>query len=240
MSICDSGAARSACSMRCWPRSPKPDAMRCLPRCATSCAFQPASSPLTRPPDSAASCVPINGTVSVGFTSCGSSASAAVWPTTWAWARRCRCWPCWRRGGNCGSETASAQEKRAQGPRAPWRRRSLVVVPKSLVFNWKQEAARFAPRLRVLDHTGVCAAGQRTLRGLRSRADHLRHAAQRCRRFQGRALRLRHSRRGAGDQERRLRVGQGRAAAARRTTASRSAARRSRITWASCGACSSS
>ena len=32
---------------------------------------------------------------------------------------------------------------------------SLVVMPKSLVFNWKQEAARFAPRLRVLDHTGV-------------------------------------------------------------------------------------
>jgi len=31
---------------------------------------------------------------------------------------------------------------------------SLVVVPKSLVFNWKQEAARFAPKLRVLDHTG--------------------------------------------------------------------------------------
>ncbi|MGA2711929.1 MAG: DEAD/DEAH box helicase [Bryobacteraceae bacterium] len=35
-------------------------------------------------------------------------------------------------------------------PRAP----SLVVVPKSLVFNWKQEAARFTPKLRVLDHTG--------------------------------------------------------------------------------------
>jgi len=31
---------------------------------------------------------------------------------------------------------------------------SLLVVPKSLVFNWKQEAARFTPRLRVLDHTG--------------------------------------------------------------------------------------
>ncbi len=31
---------------------------------------------------------------------------------------------------------------------------SLVVMPKSLIFNWKQEAARFAPRLRVLDHTG--------------------------------------------------------------------------------------
>ena len=31
---------------------------------------------------------------------------------------------------------------------------SLAVVPKSLIFNWKQEAARFVPRLRVLDHTG--------------------------------------------------------------------------------------
>jgi len=35
---------------------------------------------------------------------------------------------------------------------------SLVVVPKSLVFNWKQEAARFTPRLRVLDHTGMARA----------------------------------------------------------------------------------
>ncbi|MBI4604665.1 MAG: DEAD/DEAH box helicase [Planctomycetes bacterium] len=32
---------------------------------------------------------------------------------------------------------------------------SLVVVPRSLVFNWRSEAARFAPGLRVLDHTGM-------------------------------------------------------------------------------------
>jgi superfamily II DNA or RNA helicase len=32
---------------------------------------------------------------------------------------------------------------------------ALVVVPRSLVFNWKQEAARFAPRLQVLDFTGI-------------------------------------------------------------------------------------
>ncbi len=32
---------------------------------------------------------------------------------------------------------------------------SLVVVPRSLIFNWKQEAARFAPKLRILDHTGL-------------------------------------------------------------------------------------
>ncbi len=32
---------------------------------------------------------------------------------------------------------------------------SLVVVPRSLVFNWQQEAARFTPKLRVLIHSGV-------------------------------------------------------------------------------------
>jgi superfamily II DNA or RNA helicase len=32
---------------------------------------------------------------------------------------------------------------------------SLVVVPRSLVFNWVQEAARFTPQLRVFDHSGV-------------------------------------------------------------------------------------
>src|SRR5262249_19092817 len=31
---------------------------------------------------------------------------------------------------------------------------SLAVVPRSLVFNWIQEAAKFTPRLRVLDYTG--------------------------------------------------------------------------------------
>jgi len=31
---------------------------------------------------------------------------------------------------------------------------TLIVVPRSLVFNWIQEAKRFAPQLTVLDHTG--------------------------------------------------------------------------------------
>jgi hypothetical protein len=34
-------------------------------------------------------------------------------------------------------------------------RPSLVVVPKSLIFNWIEEAARFAPQLKVLNHTGA-------------------------------------------------------------------------------------
>ena len=37
--------------------------------------------------------------------------------------------------------------RQAKGP-------SLAVVPRSLVFNWVQEAAKFTPRLRVLDYTG--------------------------------------------------------------------------------------
>ena len=32
---------------------------------------------------------------------------------------------------------------------------SLVVVPRSLVFHWKGEAARFTPKLQILDHTGA-------------------------------------------------------------------------------------
>ncbi|MCA9056804.1 MAG: helicase SNF2, partial [Planctomycetaceae bacterium] len=36
-------------------------------------------------------------------------------------------------------------------PRHP----SLVVVPKSLMFNWVEEAARFAPQLKTLEYTGI-------------------------------------------------------------------------------------
>ena len=32
---------------------------------------------------------------------------------------------------------------------------SLVVVPRSLIYNWKQEAAKFTPKLRILEHSGV-------------------------------------------------------------------------------------
>ncbi len=49
-----------------------------------------------------------------------------------------------RRGLRAGVKRGSAH------PIGP----SLVIVPRSLIFNWKQEAERFAPGLRVLDHTG--------------------------------------------------------------------------------------
>jgi SNF2 family DNA or RNA helicase len=38
-----------------------------------------------------------------------------------------------------------------ENPNAP----SIVVVPRSLVFNWFREAERFTPRLRLLDYTGI-------------------------------------------------------------------------------------
>jgi len=41
-------------------------------------------------------------------------------------------------------------------PRLP----SLVVAPKSLVHNWVEEAARFAPKMRVLDYTGLDRGGK--------------------------------------------------------------------------------
>ncbi len=46
-------------------------------------------------------------------------------------------------------ELRAATRKRRRPPP------SLVVVPRSLVFNWKQEAAHFTPKLRVLDNTGM-------------------------------------------------------------------------------------
>jgi hypothetical protein len=50
--------------------------------------------------------------------------------------------------------------RHAEPGEAP-RRPALIVAPRSLVFNWRQEAARFTPHLRVLDYTGTVRASQR-------------------------------------------------------------------------------
>ncbi len=55
---------------------------------------------------------------------------------------------------------AMLQERRSRpadgkGRRAP----SLAIVPRSLVFNWIEEAKRFTPELRVLDYTGLQRSG---------------------------------------------------------------------------------
>jgi superfamily II DNA or RNA helicase len=53
------------------------------------------------------------------------------------------------------------REAEAGGTRHEPRPPSLVVAPRSLVFNWQQEAARFAPGLRVLVYTGGGRDAQR-------------------------------------------------------------------------------
>ncbi|HUP60115.1 MAG TPA: DEAD/DEAH box helicase [Thermoanaerobaculia bacterium] len=49
---------------------------------------------------------------------------------------------------------ALLEELRANGNTRP----SLVVAPRSLLFNWAAEAKRFAPKLRVLEHHGTARA----------------------------------------------------------------------------------
>ncbi len=94
---------------------------------------------------------------------------------------------------------------------------SLAVVPRSLVFNWKQEAEKFTPRLRVLDYTGP---GRHALRESFQDYDLIvttyGTVRTRHRRADAVRVRLRDPGRGAGDQERREPVGQGGAAAAAR------------------------
>ena len=51
-------------------------------------------------------------------------------------------WPCCNRAGCCPDWRHAGQKP------------SLAVVPRSLVFNWIEEAQRFTPNLRVLDYTG--------------------------------------------------------------------------------------
>ena len=60
--------------------------------------------------------------------SCASGGSAPAWPTTWAWARPSRCWPC-----------CSATGRRAE------RRPVLLVCPTSVLGNWQQGGGPLHP-----------------------------------------------------------------------------------------------
>ncbi|HEY5040153.1 MAG TPA: SNF2-related protein, partial [bacterium] len=56
-------------------------------------------------------------------------------------------------------ERRSGREPRDSGEKPEGPRTSLVVMPKSLIFNWKKEAVRFTPELRILDYTGTQRRG---------------------------------------------------------------------------------
>src|SRR5439155_20143764 len=54
----------------------------------------------------------------------------------------------------------AARRTAASGPRP-----SLVVAPSSVVFNWREEARRFTPELRVLEYTGGGREAMRSVFG---------------------------------------------------------------------------
>jgi superfamily II DNA or RNA helicase len=58
---------------------------------------------------------------------------------------------------------ALLEARRLEVAALPNRRPSLVVAPRSVIFNWRQEAARFTPDLQVLDYSGTGRAAQREL-----------------------------------------------------------------------------
>ncbi len=79
-------------------------------------------------------------------------------PTTWGWERQFKSWPCLSRVAarepNRNGKPKTAKNRGVDFSKSETRP-SLVVVPRSLVFNWQQEAARFTPGLRLLTHTGA-------------------------------------------------------------------------------------
>ncbi len=57
--------------------------------------------------------------------------------------------------GKTAQVLAMLESRRALRARGDVPGPSLVVVPRSLLFNWEQEAARFTPKLRLLNYTGL-------------------------------------------------------------------------------------
>ena len=80
-----------------------------------------------------------------GWGSSTPSSSAAASRSTWASARRRRCWP-------------TSPARQANGP-------ALVIAPPAVVGNWAAEAARFTPQLRVVVHHGAVPSVRGGARG---------------------------------------------------------------------------
>ena len=83
------------------------------------------------------------------------SALAAASPTTWALAKRCKCWRCSKNAARLGEALACQFKARQEDVPGRVIGPTLIVVPKSLVFNWVEEAKRFTPKLKVLNFTGL-------------------------------------------------------------------------------------
>ena len=134
---CASGGIKPACWTRCWRRSRKFRWTKTSRASAKACAAFRASSGSSSRRDSWANCA---------------TTSAKAW-AGWQFLREFGFGGCLADDmgvGKTAQVLAMLESRRAEG-KGP----SLVVVPKSLMFNWREEAARFTPQLRVLEHTGT-------------------------------------------------------------------------------------
>ena len=145
---CGSGGPRSACSTPCWPAQPEASVDARFARARERAARRSrASSRATRPPGSRAGCAAISATASAGSTSSERFGFGGCLADDMGLGKTVQVLALLE-SRRAAREAAARTERPRPGP-------SLVVVPRSLVFNWKQEAARFTPKLRVLDHTGA-------------------------------------------------------------------------------------
>ena len=105
-----------------------------------------------------------------------------------------------------------------EGRRAEGKGPSLVVVPKSVMFNWREESTRFTPQLRVLEYHGTARDAGEIPRHDLVLTTYGTMLPRRAHAIENR-LRLCRARRGAGSEERFHGFRQGGAPAARRPSA---------------------
>ena len=230
---CASGATRSGCSTRSCRRCPRRAPTPPSPAPARSWPRSRASSRATRPRASSGGCAAISATGSDGCTSCERFGFGGCLADDMGLGKTVQVLALLE-------SRRAAREAAAIGRAAAAR---AVARRGAEVARVQLEAGGGAVHAQA---AGARSHGRRAhprggaLRGLRPRADDLRHAAPGRALPEGHALRLRDPRRGPGHQERDAPSPPRRRACCAATIAWRSAARRSRTIWASCGACSSS
>ncbi len=133
--------------MRCSPPNRRLRTTTCSRACAPnsgrSSGIEPvAAAPVVLRP----ACAATSRTRSAGSASCGGSASAAAWPTTWASARPSWCWRCSRRAGTGGAARRRAvARRRAALARLQLDRRSEALRARTAGVRLHGAAARRCP-----------------------------------------------------------------------------------------------
>ena len=138
-SRCVSLRHKRCCSTRCWRNKATCNSTAAFAACVTSFASSTASSPERNLAASTVNCASINARGSAGYSSCVSFSFGGCLADDMGLGKTVQVLAL--------LQTRRLAKKKQHKP-------SLVVVPKSLIFNWIEEAERFTPNLRVADYTG--------------------------------------------------------------------------------------